>query len=297
MRKLFVCLCVLCLLVGVVFAETTIEKVDRMHEEELHRENQVFMKDVIPSASNTVEKAELYWRLARTTLEVGDLLELEGVDKEVLLETFIEGEGYGDKSIELNPNSYWGYYWKSANMGRWGEVKGILNSLFKAKPMRDLLQEALAIYPDHPDSFYVLGIMYRKVPGFPISFGSTDKAVSLGRKSIDAQRAEYQAGKANEIKLSYFMELARSLKQRNWSASKRRKKLSSKADAFRKESDVLDKNLNYEGTIDIPDVSDEEEAIDIMRWVISEFRAKPVLKDSHKTDLAEALVDLEVWTK
>ena len=177
MRKLFVCLCVLCLSSGVVFAETTIEKVDRIHEEELHRENQAFVKGAIASTSNTMEKAELYWRLARTTLEVGDLLELEGADKDVLLDTFIEGEGYGDKSIELNPNSYWGYYWKSANMGRWGEVKGILNSLFKAKPMRDLLQEALTIYPDHPDSFYVLGIMYRKVPGFPISFGSADKAI------------------------------------------------------------------------------------------------------------------------
>lgn len=297
MRKLFVCLCVLCLSVGLVFGETAIEKVDRMHEEELHRENQSFIKDAIASTSNTREKAELYWRLARTTLEVGDLLELEGEEGDLLLDTFIEGEGYGDKSIELNPNSYWGYYWKSANIGRWGEVKGILNSLFKAKPMRDLLQKALTIYPEHPDSFYVLGIMYRKVPGFPVSFGSTDKAVSLGRKSIDAQRAEFEAGKANEIKLSYYMELARSLKERNWSASKRRKKLSVKADAFRNETDTLEKNFSYEGTVDIPDVSDEEEAIDIMRWVISEFQARQFLKDSHKTDLEEARADLADWTK
>jgi hypothetical protein len=280
-----------------LFAETVIEKVDRMHEEELHRENQAFMKDVVVSTSNTREKAELYWRLARTTLEVGDLLELEGADEDILLDTYIAGEGYGDKSIELNPGSYWGYYWKSANMGRWGEVKGILNSLFKAKPMRDLLSQALAINPEHSDSFYVLGIMHRKVPGFPISFGSTDKAVSLGRKSIDAQRAEFEAGTANEIKLSYFMELARSLKERNWSASKRGKKVRSKADNFRKESDVLEKNFSYEGAIDIPDVSDEEEAIDIMRWVIAQFRAKPVLKDSHRTDLDEALIDLEEWSK
>ena len=297
MRKLIVCLCVLCLSGGVIFAETTIEKVDRMHEEELHRENQAFIKDAVTSTSNVMEKAELYWRLARTTLEVGDLLELDGVEEKVLLNTFIEGEEYADKSIELNPDSYWGYYWKSANSGRWGEVKGILNSLFKAKPMRDLLRQALTIYPEHPDSFYVLGIMYRKVPGFPISFGSADKAVSLGRKSIDAQRAEFEAGMANEIKLSYFMELARSLKERNWSASKRGKKSASKADDFAKETDVLEKNFNYEGTVDIPEVSDEEEAIDIMRRVIAEFRARPFLKDSHRTDMDEALVDLEDWTK
>ena len=130
MRKLLVCLCVLCLSCGVIFAETAIEKADRMHEEEFHRENQAFMKDVIASTSSTVEKAELYWRLARTTLEIGDLLELEGVEQAVLLDTFLEGEGYGDKSIDLNPDSFWGYYWKSTNIGRWGEVKGILISLF-----------------------------------------------------------------------------------------------------------------------------------------------------------------------
>jgi hypothetical protein len=281
---------------GVIFAETTIEKVDRMHDEELHRENQVFIKETIESTTDVKEKAELYWRLARTTLEVGDLLELEGAEEDVLLDTFIEGEGYADRSIELDPGSYWGYYWKSANMGRWGEVKGIFNALFKAKPMRNLLQQALAIYPEHPDSFYVLGIMYRKVPGKPISFGSSNKSVSLARKAIDAHRAEYEAGIEDEIKLSYYMELARSLWERDWSASKRRKEMRSKAEDFREETDVLEKNFYYEGTLDIPDMADREEAVDIMRWVISEFRAKPFLKSSQKTDLDEALVDLEDWT-
>ncbi len=297
MRKLLVCLCVLCLSSGVIFAETAVEKADRLYDEEHHRESQVFIKEAIAATSNTKQKAELYWRLARATLEVGDLFELEGAAEQVLLDTFVEGEGYADKSIELNPESYWGYYWKSANSGRWGEVKGILNSLFKAKPMRDLLRRALTIYPEHPDSYYVLGIMYRKVPAFPVAFGSTDYAVSLGRKSIDTQRAEFEAGKAKEIKLSFFMELARSLKERDWNASKRQKKIPPKADDFRKLTDVLEKNFYYEGTVNVPDLSDEEEAVTIMRWVIAEFRAKPVLKDSHKTDMDEALADLEEWTK
>ncbi len=297
MKKLFFCLGVLVLSVGVVFAETTVEKADRLHEEERHQENKEFIQSAISFTRDRMEKAHLYWRLARTTLEIGDLLEQEGASEDVLLETFIEGEGYADKSIELNSNSYWGYYWKSANIGRWGEVKGIFNSLFKAKPMRDLLHQAISIYPAHPDSYYVLGIMYRKVPGRPISFGNSDRSVSFARKAVDAQRAEFEAGDANEIKLSFYMELARSLWERDWSERKREKEARSKAEEFRKTTDVLEKHYYYEGVIDIPDTSDREEAVEMMSWVVSEFRSRPFLKNSHKADLEEALADLEEWTE
>ncbi len=296
MRKLSVFLSVFFLCAGVIWAEDALGKADRLYDEERHREDKVFITEAIASTTDPIQKAELYWRLARATLEIGDLLEQEGAPERVILDTFVEGEGYADKSIELNPDSYWAYYWKSANTGRWGEVKGILNALFKAKPMRDLLHHVLTIYPEHPDSFYVLGILYRKVPGRPISFGSSDNSVSLARKAVDAQRAEYEAGLAKEIKLSYFMDLARSLWERNWSAAKRQKEMRSKAADFRKETDVLEKNFYYEGTISIPDVSDREEAVNIMNWVVSQFRAKPVLKNSQKTDLEDALADLEEWT-
>lgn len=297
MRRLFVILSVVCVVSGSAAAETFLEKIDRMHEEEQHQANASLLEDAIASTTNATEKAELYWRLARTTLELGDLVEQNGGDQKDVLDTFLLGEEHADKAIDLNPESYWSYYWKSANIGRWGETKGILNSLFKAKPMRDLLNQAIEIYPEHPDSFYVLGIMYRKVPGFPISFGNKSRAVSLGRKAVDAQRAEVESGKADEIKISYYMELARSLKERNWSASKRRREQGKMANSFEKERSVLDKNFFYEGVVDIPDKSDEEEALEMMRWVISEFQKKPVLKNSDRVDLEESQADLADWTK
>ncbi|MBT3272178.1 MAG: hypothetical protein HN368_03410 [Spirochaetales bacterium] len=296
MKKLLLIACILLISGGFAFGETLFEKIDRMHEEELHRENFTLIEDSIASTSNAIEKSELYWRLARTTLEIGDLLEQEGAGEGVMLDTFIEAEEYADEAISLNPNSYQGYYWKSANMGRWGETKGILNSLFKAKPMRNVLRQALEIYPEHPDSYYVLGIMYRKVPGRPISFGSSNRAVSLGRKAIDAHLVEFEAGEVNDIKLSYYMELARSIESRNWSASKRRKEKAGKAKDYRSETDTLEKNFEYEGVVDIPDMSDKDEAIEIMRWVISEFGKKSSLKNSEQVDLDEAREDLETWS-
>ena len=59
----------------------------------------------------------------------------------------------------------------------------------------------------------------------------------------------------------------------------------------------MDKNFFYEGVVDIPDKSDEEEALEMMRWVISEFQKKPVLKNSDRVDLEESQADLADWTK
>ena len=63
------------------------------------------------------------------------------------------------------------------------------------------------------------------------------------------------------------------------------------------ESEVLEKNFHYEGTLAIPNMSDREEAIEVMTWVVSEFEAKSELMNSERVDLAEAREDLATWQK
>ena len=61
------------------------------------------------------------------------------------MKIFEKGQEYADQAIAADPQNNLGYYWKSSNIGRWGQVKGILNSLFKAGPMRDLLLKDLSL--------------------------------------------------------------------------------------------------------------------------------------------------------
>ena len=296
MKRLLVVLSILFLFSFPVVGETVLENADRMHDAEEHHEVFAMLKDAIASSSGAGPQAELYWRLARATMEIGDVMELDGASDRALLDKYAEGEGYADKAIELDSNSHDAYYWKSANIGRWAEVKGILNSLFKAKPMRDLLIKVLSIYPEHPASYYVLGIMYEKVPGRPISFGNSSYAVSYGRKAVDANRAEIARGEEDEVKLLYYIELARHLKKRNWSASKRRREYSGIGNAFRKEETSFGQNRYYEGTIEIPNMSDEEEAIQVMTWVVQEYKNLPQPRNKQLAELEEARVDLADWT-
>ncbi len=168
--------------------------------------------------------------------------------------------------------------------------------LMKAKPMRDLLQTALSIYPGHAASYYVLGIMYERVPGWPLSFGDNDYAVSLARKSIDANRAEIEAGKEDEVKLTYHIELARHLHARDWSEKKRTREHGKKAERYRETNAILEKSFYYEGVVDIPEMDDGQEAVEVMRWVIDRYEAKPELSRSDREDLAEAREDFTNWT-
>ena len=124
-----------------------------------------------------------------------------------------------------------GYYWQSANIGKWGQAKGILNALFKATPMRDLLQQAINQEPDHAGSYYVLGQLYAEVPGI-ISFGNDDYAVGLARKSIDLHEAELAAGEAEEVEHDYYIQLASHLMQRGWNERKRDREMRASATRF-----------------------------------------------------------------
>lgn len=285
------------LIVSGLFASDLIDEADALFDSDQHREGYEFLKDAVDRAGSDSERAELLWRLSRVTMEVGDIEEAEGVSAGDLLARFEEAEGYADRAIELDPDMYQAYYWKSANMGRWGEIKGILNSLFKAGPMRDLLETTITLYPDHAASYYVLGIMYRKVPGRPISFGNGIYAVSFSRKSIDANLAEIESGVEDEVKLSHYLELARNLQARDWKENKRRKEHEDMVRRYRDADTLFEEAQYYEGAIDIPAMSDLEEAIEVIEWTISEYEKLPSPTRSQLADLEEARADLASWTR
>jgi hypothetical protein len=246
------------------------------------------------TASSGAELAELYWRAARETLELGDIAEKAGKPQADVLAVFVEGEGYADKAITADPRNDLGYYWKSANIGRWGQVKGVVNSLFKAGPMRDLLVKELSLNPDRTDAYYVLGQLYRELPGV-ISFGNVDAAVSLGRKAVDAREAQVQKGQEKELVYNFYTELAKTLYKRNWSAATRAAEQKNKAGKLSSAVSPLEKGSLYEATTTLKDMSDRDEARALVQWVIGELEKVPLLTAAQKKDQGKATNVLKGW--
>jgi tetratricopeptide (TPR) repeat protein len=270
---------------------------DLLHKHDAHEEARALLEAELARFTGGREQAEIYWRLARAWLNLGDQAEDKGVKGEALLAFFAKGEELAQKGIDADPGNHLVYYWKSATVGRWGQVKGILNALAKAKPMRDLLHKALTLKPEHADSYYVLGQLYEQVPGSPISFGDKDWAVSLGRKAVELRELQVRAGEEEELNYDYYTELAKHLWERNWSAARRQKEQPRKAAEYGARTDPMEKNSYYEGNLTLKDLSDRSEARELVAWTVGELQALPRRTQSEEDDLKEALEVQASWKK
>lgn len=270
-------------------------RADKLNEEENYKEEKNLLLEALDTASRNSDKAELYWRLARATLKLGDEAEKSGAGPEMLLEIFEEGESYASRAIELDADNHLGYFWKSANIGRWGQIKGVLNALMKADDMKGLLTTATTLKPDHAVSFYVLGQLYEQVPGFPISFGNANYSVSLGRKAIELHEEQYRNGIEKKFDYDYYNELAKHLYKRNWPLTKRKKEHKKMADKYKAETGILKKNFYYEGTMEIKNITDREEARGMLEWVITELEGISGRTKEQNDDLNEAKETISSW--
>jgi tetratricopeptide (TPR) repeat protein len=264
-----------------------ITSADAHYDEDRYDEAIADLEEALSEAGSGSERAEVYWRLSRATLSVGDRQIDNGRDEATILETFEQGEDYGRQAIEADPSNHLGYYWTSANVGKWGQTRGIVNSLIKAAPMRDLLAEAIEREPDHADSYYVLGQLYAQVPGF-ISFGNVNYAVSFGRKSVDLETEQTRNDPEEEFNQDMKIQLASHLIQRDWNRRKRDREQSDKAQKYRSTSNLLEKNFHYEGVVDLPRMDDKEEARELLEEAIAALERKSDRSDGEDRNLEEA---------
>jgi tetratricopeptide (TPR) repeat protein len=268
---------------------------DALHQKGSYAEARKLVLDAVAGTGSPQQQAELYWRASRETLDLGDNADDEKKPQGDILAIFAEGERYADKAIAADPQNDLGYYWKSSNIGRWGQTKGILNSLFKAGPMKDLLVKELSLNSDRSDPYFVLGQLFRELPGWPVSFGNTDAGVSLGRKAIDLRMAQFKSGKEKELVYNYYNELAKTLWKRNWSAAKRLTEQMNKAAKLAAATTPLDKGAYFEAGVTLKDLSDRDEAKALAQYVVSELQKVTSRNADQNKDLKKAIDLLKGW--
>jgi tetratricopeptide (TPR) repeat protein len=278
--------------------EEKLERSDVLYEEGRHDESYELLRESRGLAEDSGELAAVLWRLSRQTLQRTDAKERAGAPEEELIAGYEKGEELALQALELDPDNHHAIYWKASNVGRWGQTKGVLNSLFKAGPMREDLEKAVSIAPHHADSYYVLGALYYSVPGF-LSFGNVEYSVSYARKAVEERRGD-------PMRASYYLQLAKSLWKRDWSARKREKQAEKTADEFREADSPAERNKYYCSRFDfeeslpyapggVADMSDREEARRILSWLIETLESRDELQGGEKANLQEARELLASW--
>lgn len=111
----------------------------------------------------------------------------EFADADDKLFNFEQGVEWGEKGVKADENSLEANFWLAVNYGSFGNEKGIMKSLSLIQPIKNHVEKAMEIDESY---FYggpwrVLGRLYHKAPGFPISIGNSKKAVECFEKALE----------------------------------------------------------------------------------------------------------------
>ena len=253
------------------------------------------LEEQLTSQTSGSAQCEIYWRMARVTMDRGLTTEKTGATKTELLGTFQAGTAYADQAIAADPHNHLGYYWKAANLGKWSQLKGLFDAFAQVGTLKELLFQALACKPDHADSYYVLAQLYAQLPGFPISYGSIDYAVSQGRYAVWLMEQQLAAGDVGYKNYDFYLELAKHLHKRNWNAKKRSANQAKKKKQASAASHPVEQRFFFEGTIELQNCSDREEARQLVYSVIQELAALPDLTSGQAESREKAADLLAKW--
>lgn len=122
--------------------------------------------------------AALYARKSKALLRLGDVQKTDKAKQA----KFDQGVAAADAGIALDASCAECWFWRSANRGRWGQVQGVLKSLFLLDEVKGGFQKVLAIDPGHVDAKLSLGLVDKEVPGF--AGGSVERAEAAFRAVV-----------------------------------------------------------------------------------------------------------------
>ena len=257
------------------------------------------LKGMLSQAQTNEEKAEVLWRLSRVCVDLGD--ELDDDDKDAKFKKYEEGEAYALQSIEANPNPM-AYLWKCANIGRWGQTKGIMNSLKKADPMKEDLKVVTDKFNclDSSECWYTLAVLFDSLPG--MFGGDSNFAISYARAACDTIPS-------NVIYGGTYKALAEMLYKRDWSAKKRATEIGKMQTKWGKETKSnYTKYGYYEGAngadampiwtkTKLSAMSDKQEALVILKYAQAVYNATKYHTDGDEDNYEEIQELIAQWSK
>jgi tetratricopeptide (TPR) repeat protein len=273
-----------------------LDELDRLHYYDRNEELLRIIDTQRPRTS--VERGRLLWRQARARVAIAELSVWEGtMSEEEAIALLEEAEALADEAIRILPDEADPRFWRAAATGLRGLLRGVLNSLFLASDVRDYAVEAIERNESLAEGYYLLGQVYRELPGWPISFGNNDYAVSFSRRSIALYEEKRVTGEVPVDYHDHYIQLAMALWNRNNSMARRDRRRNSMVSDYREASTAFERGQYFEGATELPRRSDREEAMEVLRSVIARLSSIP---DSdrrvrHRMDLDEALSLLADW--
>lgn len=162
---------------------------------------------LLEKAESPAEKANLYWRISRNYLLLGQ----QETKRDAKRARFGDGMRYAGMAIRENPRDPQGYMWHCANVGRDCQTRNLMEQASAVPKMSTDLTMILDKLgrTDCSEAWQALSEIWWAHP-----FKSSDSAINFARKAA-------LTIPKGELRLTTLTHLASLLYQRNWSAEKR----------------------------------------------------------------------------
>lgn len=124
---------------------------------------------------------EARWKLSRAYYWIGN----HARGKDAQMKAFETGIRYAQEAIQLDANCIHCHFWLGVSYGKFGEAKGVLQSLGLVPHIKDEMNWVMKADPKYlyGGAQRVLGRLYFKLPGF--KGGDNKKSIELLRKACE----------------------------------------------------------------------------------------------------------------
>ena len=120
-------------------------------------------RDLLEEALTRERRPDTLATLSYVYFLIGDIRARTDGEK---LTAYDRGRELGRRAIELAPRDEEAHLWYAINTGRWGQVKGVLRSLFLLPTVKEEIEIILALNPKSARGRALAGNVLMEVPGF-----------------------------------------------------------------------------------------------------------------------------------
>ncbi len=256
-----------------------------------YKENHDTLLVMLESAFPGSEKADVYWRLSRVALMLGE--QEEG--KVAKRTWYALGMEYAEKGLKEYSTSKECFMWHCANIGRDCQTRNIMEQAAAVPKMMKDLTAILDKYGnvDYSEAWQALAEIYYNHP-----MKSDDAAINFTRKAATCIPPD-------ELRISTYTFLAQMLYKRNWSAEKRHATAAGNAPLFKgKNESNIEKYSYFDGSMTympwsvkpFVTMSDREEARAIVSYATGLYNSCKELTPIDRKDY-EKLVEFSAKMK
>jgi tetratricopeptide (TPR) repeat protein len=118
-------------------------------------------RELLEAALTTERRVDTMVALARVCLLEGDV---RARSRDAKLAAYERGREIGQRAIELAPKNEEAHLWYVANVGRWGQTKGVMRSLFLLPTVRQELDVIFTINPRSAPGHAIAGSVLFELP-------------------------------------------------------------------------------------------------------------------------------------